>query len=276
MKEITASQIHEAVVKAINEAACKLNNFTFNKLKQALEDESDSLSKSILSDIIKNSCLARDEMIPMCQDTGIVVVFAKLGYDAHLTCDLYDAINNAVSEAYTSFYLRKSVADPITRVNTLDNTPAIVHVTMVKGDTLELTIALKGAGSENMSKFKMLNPTDGVQGIINFVLETIKEAGGRPCPPLFIGIGIGGDFEKAPIMAKEALMQEHNSDNEEIKNLELKIKDEINKLYVGPMGLGGSTTALDVFIKTSPCHIASLPVAINIQCHANRHVKVVL
>lgn len=276
MKEINASQIHEAVVKAINEAACKLNDFTFNKLKQALEDESDSLSKSILSDIIKNSCLARDEMIPMCQDTGIVVVFAKLGYDAHLTCDLYDTINSAVSEAYTSFYLRKSVADPITRVNTLDNTPAIVHVTMVKGDSLELTIALKGAGSENMSKLKMLNPTDGIQGIINFVLDTVKEAGGRPCPPLFIGIGIGGDFEKAPILAKEALMQEHNSDNEEIKSLELKIKDELNKLYVGPMGLGGKATALDVFIKTSPCHIASLPVAINIQCHANRHVKVVL
>lgn len=276
MKEINESQINEAVVKAINEAACKINSFTFNKLCEAFNNETDSLSKAVLDDIIKNSCLARDEMIPMCQDTGIVVVFAKVGYDLHLNCDLYDAINNAVGEAYTKFYLRKSVADPLSRVNTKDNTPAIVHVTMVKGDNLELTIALKGAGSENMSKLKMLNPTDGEAGIINFVCETVKEAGGRPCPPLFIGIGIGGDFEKAPIMAKEALMQEKNSENEKIKALELKIKDELNRLYVGPMGLGGKTTALDVFIKTSPCHIASLPVAINIQCHANRHVKVVL
>ena len=212
-------------------------------------------------------------MIPMCQDTGIVVVFAKIGYDIHFNCDLYDAINSGVSKAYNDFYLRKSVADPLSRI---DNTPAIVHTVFTKGDMLELTIALKGAGSENMSKLKMLNPTDGYEGITDFVIETIKEAGGRPCPPLFVGIGIGGDFEKCALLAKEALMQEDNSQNEEIKRLEETILNKINSLNIGPMGLGGNTTAFAVFIKTTPCHIASLPVAVNIQCHANRHVKVVL
>ena len=276
MKEIFEKDIILVVEKAINEAACCLNTFTFNKLNDAYNDEDDKLSKSILDDIIKNSCLAKNEMIPMCQDTGIVIVFAKVGYDVHLNCDLYEAINKAVGEAYTKYYLRKSVADPLSRINTQNNTPAIVHVTMEKGDKLELTIALKGAGSENMSRLKMLNPTDGEEGIISFVKETVKEAGGRPCPPLFIGIGIGGDFEKAPLLAKEALMQEGNSTDERIKKLELKIKDELNNLHIGPMGLGGKTTALDVFIKTAPCHIASLPVAVNIQCHANRHIRVVL
>ncbi len=276
MKEIYKNDIISTVKKAINEAACSLNTYTFNKLQSAYNDEDDKLSKAILDDIIKNSCLAKEEMIPMCQDTGIVIVFAKIGYDVHLNCDLYESINKAVGEAYTEYYLRKSVADPLSRINTQNNTPAIVHISMTEGDNLELTIALKGAGSENMSKLKMLNPTDGEEGIISFVKETVKEAGGRPCPPLFVGIGIGGDFEKAPLLAKEALMNEGNSNDEKIKALELKIKDELNKLYVGPMGLGGKTTALDVFIKTAPCHIASLPVAVNIQCHANRHIKVVL
>ena len=194
----------------------------------------------------------------------------------HFNCDLYDAINSGVSKAYNDFYLRKSVADPLSRINTKDNTPAIVHTVFTKGDMLELTIALKGAGSENMSKLKMLNPTDGYEGITDFVIETIKEAGGRPCPPLFVGIGIGGDFEKCALLAKEALMQEDNSQNEEIKRLEETILNKINSLNIGPMGLGGNTTAFAVFIKTAPCHIASLPVAVNIQCHANRHVKVVL
>ena len=276
MKEIEFNQIETAIYNAINEAACNLNSYTMKKIEKAYDTETSTQAKGILEDIIKNACLARNEMIPMCQDTGVVVVFAKIGYDIHFNCDLYDAINSGVSKAYNDFYLRKSVANALTRQNTKDNTPAIVHTEFIKGDNLELTIALKGAGSENMSKLKMLNPTDGIEGITDFVVKTIKEAGGRPCPPLFIGIGIGGDFEKCAILAKEALMQEANSTDEQIKTIELMLKDKINELNVGPMGIGGKTTAFDVFIKTAPCHIASLPVAVNIQCHANRHIKVVL
>lgn len=276
MKEIQFEQIEQAIYNAINEAACSLNQFTLNKIKLARKSENNKIACGILDDIIKNDTLASKEMIPMCQDTGIVVVFAKIGYDIHFNCDLYDAINSGVSKAYNDFYLRKSVADPLSRINTKDNSPAIVHTVFTKGDMLELTIALKGAGSENMSKLKMLNPTDGYEGITDFVIETIKEAGGRPCPPLFVGIGIGGDFEKCALLAKEALMQEDNSQNEEIKRLEETILNKINSLNIGSMGLGGNTTAFAVFIKTAPCHIASLPVAVNIQCHANRHVKVVL
>lgn len=276
MKEIQFEQIEQAIYNAINEAACSLNQFTLNKIKLARKSENNKIACGILDDIIKNDTLASKEMIPMCQDTGIVVVFAKIGYDINFNCDLYDAINSGVSKAYNDFYLRKSVADPLSRINTKDNTPAIVHTVFTKGDMLKLTIALKGAGSENMSKLKMLNPTDGYEGITDFVIETIKEAGGRPCPPLFVGIGIGGDFEKCALLAKEALMQEDNSQNEEIKRLEETILNKINSLNIGPMGLGGNTTAFAVFIKTAPCHIASLPVAVNIQCHANRHVKVVL
>lgn len=276
MKEIQFEQIEQAIYNAINEAACSLNQFTLNKIKLARKSENNKIACGILDDIIKNDTLASKEMIPMCQDTGIVVVFAKIGYDIHFKCDLYDAINSGVSKAYNDFYLRKSVANPLSRINTKDNTPAIVHTVFTKGDMLELTIALKGAGSENMSKLKMLNPTDGNEGITDFVIETIKEAGGRPCPPLFVGIGIGGDFEKCALLAKEALMQEDNNQNEEIKRLEETILNKINSLNIGPMGLGGNTTAFAVFIKTAPCHIASLPVAVNIQCHANRHVKVVL
>ncbi len=276
MKEIKFKQIEDAVYHAINEAACNLNQFTLDKLRLAKEKEKNKLASSILDDIIKNDEIAAKEMIPMCQDTGIVVVFAKIGYDVHFTCELYEAINSGVRKAYNDFYLRKSVANPLTRKNTSDNTPAIVHTEFSKGDTLELRIALKGAGSENMSKLKMLNPTDGIEGISDFVIETVKLAGGRPCPPIFVGIGIGGDFEKSALLAKEAILEENDNPDLEIKKLEDRILKKINSLNIGPMGLGGDTSAFQVFIKTAPCHIASLPVAVNIQCHANRHVKVVL
>lgn len=276
MKEIKFKQIEDAVYHAINEAACNLNQFTLDKLRLAKEKEKNKLASSILDDIIKNDEIAAKEMIPMCQDTGIVVVFAKIGYDVHFTCDLYEAINSGVRKAYNDFYLRKSVANPLTRKNTSDNTPAIVHTEFSKGDTLELRIALKGAGSENMSRLKMLNPTDGIESISDFVIETVKLAGGRPCPPIFVGIGIGGDFEKSALLAKEAILEENANPDLEIKELEDRILKKINSLNIGPMGLGGDTSAFQVFIKTAPCHIASLPVAVNIQCHANRHVKVVL
>ncbi|MCQ3035830.1 MAG: fumarate hydratase [Bacilli bacterium] len=276
MKEIHFDQIRDNVSKAIFNACHNLNCFTMNKLKEAYANEDNKLAKEIINQIIENAELAEKETIPMCQDTGIVTCFVTVGNNVHLNCDLEDAINAGVRDAYDRYYLRKSVADPLTRVNTKDNTPAIVHVKLVEGDDFIIRIAPKGGGSENMSVQKMLNPTDGKEGIIKLVTQAVKEAGGRPCPPLFIGIGIGGNFEKSALMAKEALFESGRSSNPEIAELENVIKDEVNKLDVGPMGLGGKTTCLDVFIKTMPCHIASLPVAINIQCHANRHEEIKL
>lgn len=276
MKEIYFEDIKNEVVSAIYNATHVLNDFTMDKLKRSFEKEDNPIAKEILSQIIDNACLACKESIPMCQDTGIVTCFVYLGRDVHLNCSLEEAINAGVKEAYDKFYLRKSVANALTRINTKDNTPAIIHTTIVEGSNLVIKIAPKGAGSENMSKLKMLNPTDGKEGIINFVVETIKEAGGRPCPPLFLGIGIGGNFETCALMAKEALLNTERNIDPEIAELELKIKDSVNALHIGPMGLGGKETCLDVFIKTAPCHIASLPVAINIQCHANRHEEVKL
>ena len=276
MKEIGFIEIKKGVSDALYEACHNLNEFTMNHLLKAKSCEHDPLACEIMQNIIDNANLAGTEHIPMCQDTGIVTCFAYIGYDVHLTCDLYEAINAGVLEAYDKYYLRKSVADAITRVNTKDNTPAIVHIRMVPGENLRLVLAPKGAGSENMSKMAMLNPTDGIEGIKKFVVDTIKSAGGRPCPPLFLGIGIGGNFETCCEMAKEALMRTSPSTNPKVKQIEEDIKAECNKLHVGPMGLGGETTVMDVFINTTPCHIASLPVAINIQCHANRHQEVIL
>ena len=276
MKNISFDQIKNSVKKALYDACHVLNKFSFKHLELAKEKEKNVLAKEIFTQLIDNANLAKNESIPMCQDTGIVTAFVYIGYDVHIDCDLYEAINQGVREAYDEYYLRKSVADAITRINTKDNTPAIVHIRMIPGDKLIIKLAPKGAGSENMSKMAMLNPTDGIEGIKKFIVQAVKDADGRPCPPLYLGIGIGGNFETSCLMAKEALLREGPSANTDIAKLENEIKDECNKLYIGPMGLGGDTTVLDVFINTVPCHIASLPVALNIQCHANRHVEVVL
>jgi len=276
MKEIGFIEIKNGVSQAIYDACHNLNEYTMNHLLKAKEREHTPLACEIMQNIIDNANLAREEHIPMCQDTGIVTCFAYIGYDVHLTCDLYEAINAGVKDAYEKYYLRKSVANAITRINTKDNTPAIVHVRMVPGNNLRLILAPKGAGSENMSKMAMLNPTDGIEGIKKFVVDAIKAAGGRPCPPLFLGIGIGGNFETCCEMAKEALMRTTPSIDPQIREIEEQIKAECNKTFVGPMGLGGETTVFEVFVNSVPCHIASLPVALNIQCHANRHQEVVL
>lgn len=276
MRTIRTIDIKNAVKQAIYEACHNLNSFTLGLLKKAKETEDKELSKEVICQILDNASLAKEEHIPMCQDTGIVTCFVKMGNEVTVDGDLVKAINEGVREAYNDFYLRKSVADPITRINTKDNTPAIVHVKTEVSDRFVIKIAPKGAGSENMSKLKMLNPTDGIKGIKEFVLNTVKEADGRPCPPIFLGIGIGGNFEECALMAKEALLREEGSPNEEIAKLENEILEEVNKTGIGPMGLGGKTTCLGVFINTAPCHIASLPVAVNIQCHANRHVEVKL
>ena len=278
MKIIETDLITKEVSRLCIEAATYIESDVLNSIKKALDNEK-GLSKEILEQIVENDILATNEHVPMCQDTGITVVFVELGYDVHINGDLYDAINKGISIGYTEGYLRKSVVkSPINRINTKDNTPGIIHVKMVKGDNLKITICPKGAGSENMSKVKMLTPADGINGIKKFVLDTVKEAGGRPCPPLIVGVGIGGDIGKAALIAKEALLRpiDDESDDLDAKKLEKELLEELNKLNVGPMGLGGKTTALACKVNLYPCHIASLPVAVNIQCHASRHKVVIL
>ncbi len=278
MKEIKTETIEKEVSRLCIEAATYIPSEVLECLKKAKENE-EGLASSILDQIILNDEIASKENIPMCQDTGITVIFVEIGNDVHLDGDLYEAINNGVRKGYTEGYLRKSVVkSPLNRINTKDNTPAIVHVKYVLGDKLKITVCPKGAGSENMSKVKMLVPADGINGIKKFVLDTIKEAGGRPCPPLVVGVGIGGNLETCAILAKEALIRDikDESSDPDANKLEKELLEEINKLNIGPMGLKGKTTALAVKVNLYPCHIASLPVAINIQCHAARHKEVIL
>jgi len=248
-------------------------------IQKAKSNESKEISKSILSDILDNQDIAREGNIPLCQDTGIVVIFLEIGTEVKINGDIYEAINDGVRQGYDKGYLRKSVVNhPFLRENTKDNSPAIIHTKLVSGDKVKLHIAAKGGGSENMSTVVMLTPTEGIEGVKKLVLDTIFNAGGKPCPPIIVGIGIGGNFEKCAILAKEALLRDldDSSNDQTIKQLEDELYTEINKLGVGPMGVGGDTTCLAVKINYFPMHIASLPVAINIQCHSARHIEVIL
>lgn len=278
MKKIETSLISKEVERLCIEAATFIEPDVIKALRNAKENES-GLSKSILEQIIENDEIATNEFVPMCQDTGIMIVFVEIGNEVFIDGDLNEAINEGVRNGYTNGYLRKSVVkSPLNRINTKDNTPAIIHIKYSLGDKLKITVCPKGAGSENMSKVKMLVPADGILGIKNFVKETILDAGGRACPPLVVGIGIGGNLEKAALLAKEALLRplDDESDDLDANKLEKELLKEINELNVGPMGLGGKTTALAVKINLYPCHIASLPVCVNLQCHAARHKKVIL
>ena len=278
MKTIETEIITKNVKRLCIEAATYIESDVLNKIKSCIKNE-EGLSKSILEQIVENDEIASNENVPMCQDTGITIVFVEIGNEVFINGGLEAAINAGVSQGYTEGYLRKSVVkSPLNRINTKDNTPAIIHIKHVMGDTLKITVCPKGAGSENMSKVKMLVPADGINGIKKFVKDTILEAGGRACPPLVVGIGIGGNLEKAAILAKEALLRpiDDESADEDAKALEKELLKEINELKVGPMGLGGNTTALAVKINLYPCHIASLPVAVNLQCHASRHKVVIL
>ncbi len=278
MKKIETSLISKEVERLCIEAATFIEPDVIKALRNAKENES-GLSKSILEQIIENDEIATNEFVPMCQDTGIMIVFVEIGNEVFIDGDLNEAINEGVRNGYINGYLRKSVVkSPLNRINTKDNTPAIIHIKYSLGDKLKITVCPKGAGSENMSKVKMLVPADGILGIKNFVKETILDAGGRACPPLVVGIGIGGNLEKAALLAKEALLRplDDESDDLDANKLEKELLKEINELNVGPMGLGGKTTALAVKINLYPCHIASLPVCVNLQCHAARHKKVIL
>lgn len=278
MRIIQEDEVVSAVSQLCISSCTYVNNDVLCSLNKALKNEN-GLAKDIISQIIENDNLAASENIPMCQDTGIAVFFVELGYDVHLDFDLYEAINKGVKKGYCEGYLRKSVVkSPLDRINTQDNTPAIVHIKLVKGDKVKITFCPKGAGSENMSQVKMLTPAQGISGIKNFVLQVVKDAGGRACPPLIVGVGIGGDIEKCALIAKEALLRdiEDHSLDESAYKLEQELLEEINNTDIGPMGLGGKSTALAVKVNLYPCHIASLPVAVNLQCHACRHKEIII
>ncbi len=279
MRHLDLKEVTSAVYRLAIDACYNINEEILDSLKSYREKEESTLGKIVIDKIIENDILARNEKMPMCQDTGVTVVFLEIGNNVHFEGDIYQAINEGVRNAYIDGYLRKSVViHPFHRVNTLDNTPAIIHTKIVVGDHLKITVAPKGGGSENVSLVKMLIPADGIEGVKKLVLDTIFEAGGKPCPPIIVGLGIGGNLEKAALLAKEALMRDlkDQSSDEIVAKLEKELLEEINRLGVGPMGFGGRTTALAVKINTYPCHIASLPVAINIQCHAARHKSIIL
>ncbi|MFA5629541.1 MAG: fumarate hydratase [Dehalococcoidales bacterium] len=276
MREIKSIEITEAVTRMIVEANYKLGNDTLSALQNARKNESSPLGKEALDVIIENAQIAESENIPLCQDCGTAIVFLEVGQDVHVTGEsLDDAVNEGVRKAYKEGYLRKSIVNqPFTaRKNTGDNTPAIIHTKIVSGNKIKISVMSKGSGAENKSKVVMLKPGEGTKGIIKTVLKAVNEAGGSPCPPIVIGLGIGGTFEKAALMAKEALLRETGKANPdpEIAKLEKEILEEVNKLGIGPLGFGGNTTALAVHAETMPTHIASLPVAVNIQCHSIRH-----
>lgn len=270
--------VHE-ITKSIKEMCIEANHFLSEDmdgaLKNAINTEKSPLGKQILNQLQDNLKIASEDMIPICQDTGMAVVFIEIGQEVHFEGgNLEDAINEGVRQGYVEGYLRKSVVgDPIIRENTKDNTPAVIHYKIVNGDKIKIKVAPKGFGSENMSRVFMLKPADGIEGVKNAILTAVKDAGPNACPPMVVGVGIGGTFEKCALMAKEALSREIGaySSIEWVKNLEKEMLSMVNKLGIGPGGLGGTTTALSVNINTYPTHIAGLPVAINICCHVNRH-----
>ena len=276
MKEICTSLIEKKVTELLLEANFDIGDEFLDNLYKQSENENIDLAKLVLNQLIDNDKIAKTEKLPMCQDTGMAVIFVELGQDVHLTGkSLYNAINDGVKEAYIGGYLRKSVVDDplFSRINTNDNTPAIIHTDIVSGDGVRITVAPKGFGSENMSAIKMLKPADGVNGVKEFIIETVKKAGPNPCPPIIVGVGIGGTFEKVAYLSKKALTREIGVQNKDKRYAELEkdLLNTINTLNIGPAGLGGKTTALSVNIEFFPTHIAGLPVAVNICCHAYRH-----
>ncbi len=275
MRELDVKVITENIKEMCIEATHFLTEDMKNVLDDSVTKEESPLGKQILQQLQENLKIAGDEMVPICQDTGMAVVFIKVGQDVHFTGgNIEDAINEGVRQGYTEGYLRKSVVkDPIIRENTKDNTPAIIHYSIVEGNDVEITVAPKGFGSENMSRIFMLKPADGIDGVKNAILTAVKEAGPNACPPMVVGVGIGGTFEKCALLAKEALTRNINEQSKipYVKELEEEMLEKINCLGIGPGGLGGRVTAFAVNIETYPTHIAGLPVAVNICCHVNRH-----
>ena len=275
MKEINLEKVISEVERLCTESNYFLDEKIMDRLKKAFDTEVSDTGKNILGQIIENDEIAGEEQVPMCQDTGLTVVFLEIGTEVKISGDIYEAVNEGVRRGYKNGYLRKSmVKHPLDRINTKDNTPAVIHTKLIPGsDKLKIIVAPKGGGSENMSMIKMLKPSDGAEGVKKAVLDAVLNAGGNPCPPIIVGIGLGGSFEKAAILAKEALLREidDESDNPADRELEKDLLELINKTGIGPMGLGGKNTALAVKVNSYPCHIASLPLAVNINCHSARH-----
>jgi len=280
MRQIHINEIIENVRNLSIEINTSLGEDVTEALKKAQDAEQSVTGRQLLGHLLENIKIAREESLPICQDTGLAVIFVEIGQDLHIEGgDLREAINEGVRQGYREGYLRKSVLnDPLLRKNTGDNTPAIIHVDVVPGDSLKIRMAAKGGGSENSSAMKMMKPSDGVEGIKDFVLDTVRNAWANPCPPIIVGLGMGGNFEMAPILAKKSLFRHLGDHNPapHLANLERELLAEVNRLGIGPEGFGGTVTALAVNIEAAPCHIASLPVAVNIDCHVSRHREIVI
>ena len=279
MRELSAEIIRGEVSRLCREANLRLPDDISCALREAQRTEPWPVAKDTLGVLCDNICAAKESGLPVCQDTGMACVFLEIGQDVHITGDLHSAINSGVADGYVEGYLRKSVvADPLRRVNTENNTPALITVDLVPGDKVKLTVAPKGFGSENMSRLKMLKPADGAEGVKDFVIETVKLAGANPCPPVILGVGIGGSFDKVAQLAKHALLRPIDQPNpdEYYAAMERELLERINALGIGPQGFGGRTTALGVNIETMPTHVAGLPVAVNVSCHVTRRAKSVL
>jgi fumarate hydratase subunit alpha len=281
MREVQASQITEVVKNLCMDANYDLGQDVVESLKRSLAKEESSSGKEILEMILENAAIAREERVPICQDTGFAVLFVELGQDVHIVGgEFEEAINEGVRQGYTEGYLRKSIVeDPVLeRKNTSDNTPAVIHTRIVPGEKIHIVFAPKGGGSENMSEVKMMKAADGIEGIKDFVIDKVKRSGGNPCPPVVVGVGIGGTFEKVAMLAKQALLRPlgQRHPDQRFAAVEEEILERVNKLGIGPMGLGGRASVLDVHLEVFPCHIASMPVAVNMQCHAARHKEAVI
>ncbi len=275
MRELNSKIITENIKEMCIEANLTLSKDMCEAINSASKEEESPQGKRVLGQLIENLRIAEEDRIPICQDTGMAVVFIEIGQDVHIEGSLEDAINKGVRQGYTEGYLRKSVVrHPIDRENTGDNTPAVIHYSIVPGEEVHITLAPKGFGSENMSRVFMLKPADGIEGVKNAVLEAVSAAGPNACPPLVVGVGIGGTFEKCALMAKKALTRSFDTEapDPRVRSLEIELLEKVNKLGIGPAGLGGKVTALKVNIETYPTHIAGLPVAVNMCCHVNRHV----
>jgi fumarate hydratase subunit alpha len=281
MREIHTDLIAESVARLCIESNYYLGDDVLAALHSYREKEISPVGQEVLDQILENAEIARKEQMPLCQDCGLTVIFVELGQDIHITGGgLNEAITEGVRQGYQDGYLRKSIVDhPFSsRVNTKDNTPPVIHTTVVSGDQLKITVAPKGGGSENMSQLGMLKPADGREGVIDFVVESVRRAGANPCPPIIVGVGVGGSAEKAMWLAKHSLLREvgQPSQDREVSELEADILERVNRIGIGPQGFGGLTTALAVHVETFPCHIASMPVAVNIQCHSARHKEALL
>ena len=279
MREVQAAEITKAVRDLFIDANCNLGEDVLAAFDRAIATDESPVAKEVIRELKENARIARDEQSPICQDTGLAVLFVEIGQDVHVVGgDLKAAINEGVKKGYGEGYLRKSACHPFTRANTKDNTPAVIHFDIVPGDKVRIVAVPKGGGAENMSRVDMLSPSAGLEGIKDFIVKRIEASGSNPCPPTVVGVGIGGTFERSALLAKKALTRkigERNADPE-LAKVEIEVLARINKLGIGPMGYGGNTTSLDVFFEVEPCHIASLPVAVNVQCHAARHKEAVI